>query len=255
MEKLISFVKTFGSAILLFGIFVVGGEAFCMNYDANTNPCENRSLSKPSNSEEFLGVHGAQDRRVLEAREDPSTGATQKLQEERRFRDRSNKNAAMDKHTTVVIRDKNTNSIIGAIVTNFEYRFLVVLNRPSGDPRAHIILSSAVESRDDRSQSADFRCFCHNDRSYVETLFSDSLNTFRHGGQGITDVESQAFSWLSFLQEHENTATVVDKQTGESYDMKHVANSGVLQNFPLFQFVNFYVHVVQHLHQDIWPVK
>jgi ubiquitin C-terminal hydrolase len=45
-----------------------------------------RPLSKSSNSEEFLGVHGAQDCSVLDVCEDPSTGATRKLPEGRRFR-------------------------------------------------------------------------------------------------------------------------------------------------------------------------
>ncbi|MDR2781751.1 MAG: hypothetical protein LBB21_04865 [Holosporaceae bacterium] len=48
-----------------------------------------RPLSKPSNSEEFLGAYGAQDRSVLDVREDPSTGATRKLPEGRRLRKRS----------------------------------------------------------------------------------------------------------------------------------------------------------------------
>jgi hypothetical protein len=48
-----------------------------------------KPLSKPSNSEEFLGAYGAQDRSVLEVREDPSTGATRKLPEGRRLRKRS----------------------------------------------------------------------------------------------------------------------------------------------------------------------
>ncbi|MDR2794391.1 MAG: palindromic element RPE1 domain-containing protein [Holosporaceae bacterium] len=51
---------------------------------------ENRHLSKPSNSEEFLGANGGQNRSVLDVREDSSTGATQKLPEERRFRKMSN---------------------------------------------------------------------------------------------------------------------------------------------------------------------
>jgi RPE1 domain-containing protein len=47
-----------------------------------------RPISKPSNSEEFLGAYGAQNRSV-DVREDSSTGATQKLPEGRRFRKRS----------------------------------------------------------------------------------------------------------------------------------------------------------------------
>jgi succinyl-diaminopimelate desuccinylase len=48
-----------------------------------------RPFSKPNNSDEFLGAHGAHDRSVLEVREDSSTGATQKLPEGRRFQKRS----------------------------------------------------------------------------------------------------------------------------------------------------------------------
>ncbi|MDR0632141.1 MAG: palindromic element RPE1 domain-containing protein [Holosporaceae bacterium] len=48
-----------------------------------------RSLSKPSNFEEFSGVTGAQNRSVLEVREDSSTGTTQKLPEGRWLRKRS----------------------------------------------------------------------------------------------------------------------------------------------------------------------
>ncbi|MDR2794387.1 MAG: palindromic element RPE1 domain-containing protein [Holosporaceae bacterium] len=50
----------------------------------------NRHLSKPSNSDEFLEANGTQNRSVLDVRDDLSTGATQKLPEERRFRKRSN---------------------------------------------------------------------------------------------------------------------------------------------------------------------
>ncbi|MDR0555845.1 MAG: hypothetical protein LBG20_02450 [Holosporaceae bacterium] len=53
-----------------------------MKWPPTKRPLRNeftRLLSKPSSSEEFLGAHGAQDSRVLGVREDPSTGATQKL--------------------------------------------------------------------------------------------------------------------------------------------------------------------------------
>ncbi|MDR0631782.1 MAG: thioredoxin domain-containing protein [Holosporaceae bacterium] len=45
-----------------------------------------RALLKPSNFEEFSGVTEAQNRSVLEVREDSSTGTTQKLPKERRLR-------------------------------------------------------------------------------------------------------------------------------------------------------------------------
>jgi NAD(P)-dependent dehydrogenase (short-subunit alcohol dehydrogenase family) len=43
------------------------------------NKWNNRPLSKPSNSEEFLRAYGAQNRSVLDVREDSSTGATPKI--------------------------------------------------------------------------------------------------------------------------------------------------------------------------------
>ncbi|MDR0632739.1 MAG: hypothetical protein LBF84_01220 [Holosporales bacterium] len=54
------------------------------DYDADTRPVE-----KVSNFEEFLGAHEAQNRSVLDVREDSSIGATPKLPKEQSFRNRS----------------------------------------------------------------------------------------------------------------------------------------------------------------------
>jgi hypothetical protein len=52
-----------------------------------------RPVAKASNFEGFLGAHEAQNRSVLNVREDSSIGATLKLQKERSFRNRSNSSA------------------------------------------------------------------------------------------------------------------------------------------------------------------
>jgi hypothetical protein len=57
----------------------------------------NKHLSKPNNSEKFLGANGAQNRDVLDVHKASSTGATQKLPEEQRLRKRSNGVIAADK--------------------------------------------------------------------------------------------------------------------------------------------------------------
>jgi tRNA/rRNA methyltransferase len=61
----------------------------CSNHHAQ-RALQNRLLSKPSNSEEFSGAYGAQNRSVLDVREAPSTGSTTKIPKRGSFRKKSN---------------------------------------------------------------------------------------------------------------------------------------------------------------------